>query len=1536
MIAFCAVATAAPSWTDSTGQSPLVGRPSVKIPSTRWVVATTTARLPATNATYAVYRDGRRIVAAQDDSVYIVLPPARGPGGEPDPHTDTAWTWLVAGLEPLPFIRPDTSVMAPDTVVLAPGRTVRAERDSLYYYGDRGLPFNNSTETVFGEGWYWQRVRAGSTALIPIDLPDFTSTGEGSVLRLQVHSSTAASALPTHRLAVSINGLVLDTVQLNGYESLLATLQVPTPALVRGTNVVAVASLTTGAAVNEVYLDWCELTAPQDLRPFGSAITYVPRTALNARVVRFVLLGSSSDPITVLRLAPDDQIERWPRATWNGSRWQFDDTVKAGRSYVMVRRSDMSHVDGTRLVTVPDPLDRPAGADHVIIAPKALVSAAERLRQHRALTQGLRVQVVTLEDIVDAFGNGRWGPDPLRRFLLTIDTTWAPPAYGSVLLFGDGTWDPKDHFGTGRRGLIPTLGNPVSDMLYVVDTVDRYKARKAVGRIPVRTISEADSLVDALIAYEAQPISDWNRRFLFFAAGFDTIETKRFQQFSDLMFSSYLQSPPLAATQARIYRTIDQVVDLEQTEEVRRLLDSGAVWINFYGHAGTDVWANGVSRPDQLANAEQKAHLITDISCSTARFAEPFVESFSELVVRSTTARAAAYIGSSGFGYESPLRILADGIFKSFSQGERRLGALHLAAKQELWKVGTASLTTQQALHQWTLIGDPLTRLRIARWPEFVVDDRLLTVTPAEPSEQDSIVRVECVVRNIGLLSNAAVPLRLTVLSEAGSAVIETTFTADRRVSVLEFGAASLRTPGFLTVTVSVNPDSTVAEETLKGNSAEIRYVVSSSRFQVLAPLEMERRHPDSVRVVILQPVSTPSAATVEVELDSTAAFAGGFLRRWTSLPAEPMGVVHPIPAGVLTTGRRYFIRTRIVTGISATPWSTRSFTTGASESWVQDGVSGWDGSTGEGALLADGWRLEERRVPVRVFSAGFSDGVDAAVWLNDADISQGFVNRGFNVAVVDETNGRLLSFGSFSIYSDTPDTMKAEPLIEYLRSIPSGRRVLVAVSDEGSVNKTERLNRELESIGSAMIRLLGFRGSWAISGWKGAPVGSVPEARTDEFQGAVTVRDTIEIRANAGMVVSAAIGPAGRWHGVAWSVSDTGNGASVVMRAIRSGVAGVVDTLTIEPGPLSWPEGIRSVRLLAEARRSPGGASPRLTAWRVQHGGLPELATAASRVIFESDSVASGEPLRVLIPVRNIGGAPADSVPYRVRWRWLPTGEMMASGRRPALAVSQADTVAAELSTSSVRGPVDLEVVLDPLFAVPQWERGNDIVHRSAYVFPDTSRPRFVVTIDGGAIVNGDYVRPQPDIRIDIADDGAVPIASPSLVDLRLNGRRVSLSTTTPDSSFESQWSEKKAVAILRPRLGRGTHTLSVQVTDGSGNLADTAAFSLTFRVETSSAIRDLAPYPNPFAAGTDLTFNLTGQSLPDDGSVRIYTVAGRLIREIPIAAGQVRAGFNTVPWDGRDGDGEDVANGVYLAVLKLKTGEKWLLETAKLAKVR
>ena len=85
--------------------------------------------------------------------------------------------------------------------------------------------------------------------------------------------------------------------------------------------------------------------------------------------------------------------------------------------------------------------------------------------------------------------------------------------------------------------------------------------------------------------------------------------------------------------------------------------------------------------------------------------------------------------------------------------------------------------------------------------------------------------------------------------------------------------------------------------------------------------------------------------------------------------------------------------------------------------------------------------------------------------------------------------------------------------------------------------------------------------------------------------------------------------------------------------------------------------------------------------------------------------------------------------------------------------------------------------------------------------------------------------------------------------------------------------------------------------------------------------------PTPNPFSTSTKFVFTLTGSEVPDEFQIQIFTVTGKVIREIDEAElGPVFIGKNisSFAWDGRDRFGDLVANGVYLYRVKAQIGGK------------
>jgi len=117
--------------------------------------------------------------------------------------------------------------------------------------------------------------------------------------------------------------------------------------------------------------------------------------------------------------------------------------------------------------------------------------------------------------------------------------------------------------------------------------------------------------------------------------------------------------------------------------------------------------------------------------------------------------------------------------------------------------------------------------------------------------------------------------------------------------------------------------------------------------------------------------------------------------------------------------------------------------------------------------------------------------------------------------------------------------------------------------------------------------------------------------------------------------------------------------------------------------------------------------------------------------------------------------------------------------------------------------------------------------------------------------------------------------------------------------------------------------------VTDTSRNQTRLA---MVLQVADDLELREVMNYPNPFKRETDFTFFATRPI--DVAQIKIFTISGRLIRTIEALT--PRSGMNLIRWDGRDADGDELANGVYLYKVIARDGDRQVERVEKLVIVR
>ena len=119
---------------------------------------------------------------------------------------------------------------------------------------------------------------------------------------------------------------------------------------------------------------------------------------------------------------------------------------------------------------------------------------------------------------------------------------------------------------------------------------------------------------------------------------------------------------------------------------------------------------------------------------------------------------------------------------------------------------------------------------------------------------------------------------------------------------------------------------------------------------------------------------------------------------------------------------------------------------------------------------------------------------------------------------------------------------------------------------------------------------------------------------------------------------------------------------------------------------------------------------------------------------------------------------------------------------------------------------------------------------------------------------------------------------------------------------------------------LEPGEHVLTVKVWDVNNNSSE-ASINFVVKQKQEMNLDHVLNYPNPFTTRTEFFFEHNQVCSALEAQVQIFTVSGRLVRtinELVHTEGFRSAG---IAWDGRDEFGDQLAKGVYVYRIKVKS---------------
>ncbi len=116
------------------------------------------------------------------------------------------------------------------------------------------------------------------------------------------------------------------------------------------------------------------------------------------------------------------------------------------------------------------------------------------------------------------------------------------------------------------------------------------------------------------------------------------------------------------------------------------------------------------------------------------------------------------------------------------------------------------------------------------------------------------------------------------------------------------------------------------------------------------------------------------------------------------------------------------------------------------------------------------------------------------------------------------------------------------------------------------------------------------------------------------------------------------------------------------------------------------------------------------------------------------------------------------------------------------------------------------------------------------------------------------------------------------------------------------------------------GTHTLTVKIWDVNNNSSEkTIEFEVREKQELS--LEHVLNYPNPFTTSTEFFFEHNQFCTSLEAQIQILTVSGKLVKTINQPVLTVGYRSEGIQWNGRDDFGDQLAKGVYIYRLKVRT---------------
>ncbi len=1504
-----------------------------------------------------------------DDSDVIIFASRRAEG-------DTTWRNYVTDeatffltLNDAPITKERLTAFPPIMPLLndnAVSVSIHHEKDSEFYAGDVLSPVDYrylTSDFSNGKNFFWDKISTIKNFRTFIDTIITPQSIRPMNISIAFHGANDRPSIENeHRFDIYWNDALVKRDSFGGFADHITSFDIDSQLIKHGSNILRIESIPlSDTIVTECFINYVTTTSLSPLRLLNGALSFedsltnaVSMTFSDLRNASFIVIDTARKFFTL------------GKANNVGNQFTANLSLLPGICKGII--SDSLAWISPEIHSVPKSALRDSSrqADVLLISHPNFLQASERLAQHRR-SQGYRVSVISSEDIYKEFGHGSKDAHAIKNFIRHTHRSWQFPVPSYVIFMGDASWDPlKLTFKANQEDFIPSFGFPVSDIWYSTPSNDSIDPELIVGRLSVNSSIQSEKVVDKLIQYDSISAAPWMKKFIFLSGG-DADDPFFHNQFDGI--APFVLDPPISGDSIRI-RRMNKVggVDESIATQIRSAVNDGSLWVNFAGHGSPEYFELDGWRAQDLNNPA-RYFLLTTFSCNSGAFAEPTTVCRNESYVLEGGKGAIASAGNTYTGITSPDYYNFISMFTALSKyGLRRIGDLVFATK-----IGQGTTTDpffRNAMMQFCLIGDPLTKLAISPDPDYYIRNEDINTDLVTAIDETFTIKGK--MRNRGTMDSIPVILQCIRSVSDRKDTLSMEFPAFARDQEFSFTFPTLNQSGIHGIELRIDPlKNIIDEEIISNNSLSFQMNVYAASLTVIDPLPGWNVYGDKPTFRFLLPLRNREFTSYDLRIET---LDGSVITGFSGMesPQLSFGELHVdwTPNIQLTPGGNaqdyiLFTRTFDARTIQYSPWEVTPFhalpksITDTAFVHVEH-LASIPASRSKHLLSnpkTKALSLDENAVNVIIESCNGGE-----------DYRYGYLKFG-NRTFIERVDGskwnvlHIKPFDSIGIYRDFDAFYGAQEdryragntgdLVQYLRdSVKTGDHIAISVSDgsfrgaivtpKGMIGDEESLITTLREFGAITIDSV-FKGnqypdgsiisnddryriSYVLYGMKGGLPGTAKEA-FGPYTDTLSLNVEHAIAFNEGTYFTGPIGPAIEWKelSIQDSLRDQGeiqyilhglNGANQHSISLDTSVNGQFSVKNIDA--LQYPY----LEIEARVKRSDRVAGPQLKTLNSVYRPAAELAVLPTSFKVTGIEQRSGLPLRgdsmmCSLDIFNLSlrQASLSEMPLCIVQQPIGSGGNTESSIAQIPSIPKNSPISYESRTSTFAlanvsewtARVNCEQTKAELFSF------NNTVKQVLTIGEDIEPPTIEILADGKLLREYDVVALNPRITVRISDNSFLPIDTTKTF-IRNNPFALRSDQKVRDYSYVSGTYGSAMRAefsyIPQDRFEVGENIIYVITEDASAN-KDT--LRRTVLVVLNSSLDELNNYPNPSLSGTDISFELKYLSQMRNAKYRISIadIRGAIQHTL---TGEISIGKNTLKWNGRNDQGVPMPPGVYV----------------------